>query len=134
MSKKRSKSTESRNLRAVIDEQLTAAAEEIFWLLKERRQTDVEELKRLVTERITAAVEQIFTEFEATRAAERGPEEPGENLRAEPGADGTDRVRIDLTTGRKRSADPVKRAACCSRAFSRSVWSSSVDLELQSPQ
>lgn len=87
MSKKRSKSTESRNLRALIDEQLTAAAEEIFWLLKERRQAGMEELKQLVAERITAAVEHIFTEFEATRAAERGPEEPGESLRAEPGAD-----------------------------------------------
>ncbi len=87
MSKKRSKSSENRNLRALIDERLTAAAEEIFWLLKERRQAGVEELKELVTERITAAVEQIFTVFEASRAAERGPEEPGESLRAEPGAD-----------------------------------------------
>lgn len=78
MSKKRCKSSESRSLRAAIEQQLAAAAEEIFRLLKERRLTDVEQLKELLTERITAAVEQIFTVFEATRAAERGPEEPGE--------------------------------------------------------
>lgn len=81
MSKKRSKSGESRNLRAVIDEQLTAAAHEVFWLLQERAQTDVEQLKELVTERITAAVEHIFTAFEASRAAGGGAEEPGESLR-----------------------------------------------------
>lgn len=86
MSKKRSKTTESRSLRAVVDAQLAAAAEEIFWLLKERRQADVEQLKRLVAERITAAVNNIFTVFEATRAAEREPEEPGQRLRAEPAA------------------------------------------------
>ncbi len=83
MSKKRSKSSASRRLRTVIDVQLTAAAEEIFWLLKERGQAAVEELKELVTERITAAVEQIFTAFEATRAEERGPEERGESSRDE---------------------------------------------------
>ncbi|XP_068189775.1 uncharacterized protein [Antennarius striatus] len=76
MSKKRSKSSDSHGLRAAIDEQLAAAAREIFWLLKERRQAAVEELKALVTERITAAVEHIFTVFEATRAADRESGEP----------------------------------------------------------
>lgn len=86
MSKKRSKSDENRNLRAVIDEQLTAAAREIFWLLQERAQADVEQLKERVTERITAAVEHIFTAFEASRASGGGVEEPGESPRGEPGA------------------------------------------------
>ncbi len=87
MSKKRSKSAESRSLRAAIDAQLAAAAEEIFWLLKERGQAGVEQLREQVTERITAAVQQIFIAFEATRAAGRGAQEPGESLRPGPGAD-----------------------------------------------
>ena len=69
-----------RRLRAVIDEQLTEAAEDIFSLLKERRRAEAEELREAVTERISAAVRNIFTEFEASRAAERGEQEPGERL------------------------------------------------------
>lgn len=88
MSKKRSKSDEYWNLRAVIDEQLTAAAHEIFLLLQERAHTDVEQLKELVTERITAAVGFIFNVFEASRAVDGGAEEPGESLKAEAGAHG----------------------------------------------
>lgn len=84
MSKKRSKSTEDRSLRgdrsllAAIDEQLTAAAEEIFWLLKERGQVKMEQLKEQVTERINAAVEIIFTAFGVSRAEATVPEEPHE--------------------------------------------------------
>lgn len=82
MSKKRSKSVASRNLRAVIDEQLTAAAQEIFTLLQERADTDTdtdadaERLKELVTERVTAAVEIIFSVVQKMRAGRA--EEPGE--------------------------------------------------------
>lgn len=86
MSKKRSRNTENRSLRAVIDQQLAAAAEEIFRLLKERGQAELERLKELVTERITAAVEEIFTVLRATRAAGREPEEPGESPTPVPGA------------------------------------------------
>jgi len=97
MSKKRSKSVENRenrdhrdhqdlrDLRATIDEQLAAAAEEIFRLLKDRGPADVEELRGRVAERITAAVELIFTACGASRAAEGEPERP-----ADPGADGRD--------------------------------------------
>lgn len=80
MSKKRCKSAESRNLRAAVDQQLTAAAEDIFRLLTERRQAELEQLKQLVTERITAALDNIFTVFEARRAADRRAEEPGESV------------------------------------------------------
>lgn len=82
MSKKRPKTTASRNLRAVIDEQLTAAALEIFQLLRESADTDVVTLKELVTERVTAAVETIFTVFQASRA-DRAAEDPGELLGVE---------------------------------------------------
>lgn len=87
MSKKRSKSSESRSLRAAIDQQLTAAADHIFWLLKERGQAQLEELRELVTERITAAVEEIFTAFRATRTPRGEPEGPGDRPRPGPGAD-----------------------------------------------
>lgn len=83
MSKKRSKSTASRNLRAVIDEQLTTAALQIFQLLRESPDTDVVTLKELVTERVTAAVETIFTVFQASRA-DGAAEDPGEILGVEP--------------------------------------------------
>ncbi|XP_035525326.1 zinc finger and SCAN domain-containing protein 5C-like, partial [Morone saxatilis] len=76
MSKNRSKSSASRSLRAVIDRQLAAAAEEIFCLLEERHQAAVEQLRERVEQRINAAVQHIFTAYEASRAAERGPEEP----------------------------------------------------------
>lgn len=75
MSNKRSRSVANRNLRAVIDEQLTVAAHEIFRLLRERAQADVEQLKQLVTERVTAAVHIIFTVFETSRGADGGAEE-----------------------------------------------------------
>lgn len=86
MSKKRSRNTENRSLRAVIDQQLAAAAEEIFRLLKERGPAELEVLKELVTERITAAVEEIFTALRAIRPAEREQEAPGESPRPGPGA------------------------------------------------
>lgn len=89
MSKKRPRNTENRSLRAVIDQQLAAAAEEIFRLLKERGQAELEGLKELVTERITAAVEEIFTALRGTRAAEREPEAPGESPRSGSRADRT---------------------------------------------
>lgn len=77
MSKKRSKTVWSRNLRTVIDDQLTAAAQEIFTLLRERADADADQLKELVTERVTAAVEIIFTVFQRIRG-EGAAEEPGE--------------------------------------------------------
>lgn len=77
MSKKRSKTVWSRNLRTVIDDQLTAAAQEIFTLLRERADADPDQLKELVTERVTAAVEIIFTVFQRIRG-EGAAEEPGE--------------------------------------------------------
>lgn len=77
MSKKRSKTVSSRNLRTVIDDQLTAAAQEIFTLLRERADADADQLKELVTERVTAAVEIIFSVFQRIRG-ERAAEEPGE--------------------------------------------------------
>lgn len=63
----------NRSLRAVIDQQLAVAAEEIFNLLKERGQAKLERLRELVSDYITAAVEGIIT---AVRAAERESEEP----------------------------------------------------------
>lgn len=78
MSKKRSKTVASRTLRSVIDDQLTAAAQEIFTLLQERAEADTERLKELVTERVAAAVKIIFTAFQKIRA-ERATEEPGES-------------------------------------------------------
>lgn len=79
MSKKRSKAVASRDLRAAIDEQLAAAAREIFRLLRERADADADadQLKALVTERLAAAVESIFTVFQKIRGA-RAAEEPGE--------------------------------------------------------
>ncbi|TNN36750.1 Zinc finger protein 568 [Liparis tanakae] len=90
MSKKRSKIVENRenrdhrDLRAAIDEQLAAAAEEIFRLLKDRGPADVQQLRDRVAERITAAVELIFTAW-GSRAAGGEPERP-----ADPGSDGRD--------------------------------------------
>lgn len=89
MSKKRSKTAEAQNLRAVIDQQLAAAAEHIFWLLKERGQAELEQLRELITERITAAVEEIFTAFRATRTTDGDAEGPGDSPRSGPGADRT---------------------------------------------
>lgn len=85
MSKKRPRSVANRNLRAVIDEQLTVAAHEIFRLLRERAQADVEQLKQLVTERVTAAVHIIFTVFETSRGADGGAEKAGGGGTEEPG-------------------------------------------------
>lgn len=78
MSKKRSKTVASRTLRSVIDDQLRAAAQEIFTLLQERAEADTERLKELVAERVAAAVRIIFTAFQKIRA-ERATEEPGES-------------------------------------------------------
>lgn len=94
MPKRRSKSGANRNLRAVIDEQLTAAAHEIFLLLRECAHANVEQLRERVTERITAAVERIFSAFQASKAADSGAEEPGESPRAEPEPAGEVRVLI----------------------------------------
>lgn len=77
MSKKRSKTAASRDLRAAIDGQLAAAAREIFRLLQERADGDPEQLRPLVAERVAAAVEGIFTVFQEIRGA-RAAEEPGE--------------------------------------------------------
>lgn len=84
MSKKRSS---SRSLKAAIEQQLAAAAQEIFWLLQERRQAEPEQLRGLLTERITAAVELILTAFEASRGAERELQKSGESSGAEPAAE-----------------------------------------------
>lgn len=77
MSKERSKTASSPDLRAAIDDQLTAAAQEIFRLLQERADADADQLKALVTERVAAAVESIFTVFQKIRGA-RAAQEPGE--------------------------------------------------------
>lgn len=77
MSKKRSKTVASRDLRAAIDDHLTAAAQEIFRLLQERADADADQLKALVAERVAAAVESIFAVFQEIRGA-RAAEEPGE--------------------------------------------------------
>lgn len=95
MSKKRSKRTESASLRALIDEQLAAAAREILVLLTEPHAAA--RLKQLVTERLAAAAEQIVTAYEASRAG-TAPEEPGE------------------------SAGPVPTPASGSEAFCRVTW------------
>ncbi|XP_040909624.1 uncharacterized protein LOC121192125 [Toxotes jaculatrix] len=100
MSKKRSKASETRSLRAVIDQQLTAVADHIVWLLKERGQADLEELKELVTERVTAAVEEIFTAFRATRAADRDPEGHGQSPRP-----GPERTELCLSVGVRSLSD-----------------------------
>lgn len=62
----------------MIDEQLAAAAREIWTLLQERPEAATERLKELVTERLTAAVKIIFTVFQKIRG-ERATEEPGES-------------------------------------------------------
>lgn len=77
MSQKRSESAAIRSLRSVIDEQLAAAAREIFALLRERAEADTERLKELVTQRVEAAVRAIFSAFQRSRAA-GASEEPGE--------------------------------------------------------
>ena len=102
MSKKRSKSTEIRSLRAVIDQQLAAVADHIYRLLKERGQAKLEELKELVTERITAAMEEIFTAFRATGMDDRGPEGPGDYPRPGSGEERTGK----RSGGSWRTRDP----------------------------
>lgn len=78
MSKKRSKTVASRTLRSVIDDQLTAAAQEIFRLLQERPESDPERLKQLVAERVAAAVDVIFSVFHKLRGG-KTTQEPGES-------------------------------------------------------
>lgn len=78
MSKKRPTAVTRRTLRSVIDDQLTAAAQEIFTLLQERAETDTERLRELVKERVTAAVDIIFAAFQKIRA-DSATEEPGES-------------------------------------------------------
>lgn len=54
-------------LRALIDQQLAAAASEIFRLVRGHangERSDVEQLRRLVTERVSAAVHVIFAALE----------------------------------------------------------------------
>ncbi|CAJ1084272.1 zinc finger protein 236-like [Xyrichtys novacula] len=79
MPKKRSKSSENRTLRALIDEQLQTAAERIFLMLKERRDAETERLQERLTELITAAVERILIGYRASRAAGGETEVPGES-------------------------------------------------------
>nr|XP_012778259.3 uncharacterized protein LOC101463868 [Maylandia zebra] len=74
MSKKRS---ESRRLKATIEQRMAAAAQEIFRLLHERSRAELPELRELLVERLSAAIELILNAFEASRAAERGAEDPG---------------------------------------------------------
>lgn len=83
MSKKRSKAVASRSLRSVIDEQLAAAAREIWTLLQEP-DAATERLKELVAERLAAAVNVIFTVFQKIRG-EGATEEPGERANPTPG-------------------------------------------------
>ncbi|MEQ2207110.1 hypothetical protein XENOCAPTIV_007462 [Xenoophorus captivus] len=93
MSKKRSGSN---SLKASIEQQLAAAASEIFRLLEEHGQAELGELRELVMTRIAAAVELILTAFEARRAAERGTLEPGERRR---GGRGEERKELCLAVG-----------------------------------
>lgn len=79
MSRKRS---ESNKLKVSIEQQLAAAAKEIFRLLQERSEAELEELRGLVMERLAAAMELIFKAFEANKAAQRGSREPRECPRA----------------------------------------------------
>lgn len=74
MSKKRS---ESRRLKATIEQRMAAAAQEIFRLLHERSRAELPELRELLAERLSAAIELILTAFEESRAAERGAADPG---------------------------------------------------------
>lgn len=62
----------------MIDEQLAAAAREVWTLLHERPEAATELLKELVTERLAAAVDVIFTAFQKIRG-ERASGEPGES-------------------------------------------------------
>lgn len=65
-------------LRALIDQQLAAAAREIFRLVRGRangEQSDVEQLRRLVTERVSAAVHVIFAALEEVGGGRGGEEE-----------------------------------------------------------
>lgn len=62
----------------MIDEQLAAAAREVWTLLQGRPEAATERLKELVTERLAAAVNIIFTAFQKIRG-ERATEEPGES-------------------------------------------------------
>lgn len=78
MSKKRSKTVASRTLRSLIDDQLAAAAQEIFTLLQQRAEADTERLKELVAERVAAAVDIIFSVFQKLRGG-KTTEEPGES-------------------------------------------------------
>lgn len=82
MSRKRS---ESNKLKASVEQQLAAAAKEIFRLLQERGRAELEELRGLVMERLAAAVELIFKAFEANKAAQEGSQEPRECPRANRG-------------------------------------------------
>lgn len=81
MSKKR---TGGRSLKAAIDQQLAAAAKDIFGLLQERSQAELQDLRDLVMERITAVVELILSAFEANRMAVGDSQKPRECLKADP--------------------------------------------------
>lgn len=75
-------------LRAIIDQQLSAAAREIFRLVRgcaNGERSDLEQLRRLVTERVSAAVHVIFAALEEVEAGggegECGRREEGEDDR-----------------------------------------------------
>lgn len=72
MSKKRIAAPDCAALRVLVTEQLLAAAEEICWLLTERRHSGAEALRRLVSERLSAAAERIFTAYEAPETDRAG--------------------------------------------------------------
>ncbi|KAM9839078.1 uncharacterized protein ACBR49_017743 [Aulostomus maculatus] len=119
MSKKRCKGSDSRSLRAVVEQQLAAAAEQILRLLEERGQAGAEKLKELVAERITAAVEVILTVFEATSAARRGPEEPGQTEGTDSGVIPAD---VQQLLGSQEEVPPEQQE-----------WSSRVEQEQPEP-
>ncbi|KAG7225308.1 hypothetical protein INR49_007155, partial [Caranx melampygus] len=137
MSKKRSKTPEAQNLRAVIDHQLAAVADHIFWLLKERGQAELEQLRELITERITAAVEEIFTAFRATRTTDRDAEGPEDSPRSRPGADRTElclSVGVRSLSGEKHLKPDVRLKEPLPGTSSRPETASEPDHPPASPE
>lgn len=95
MSKKRS---EIRKLKATIEQQMEAAAQEIFRLLQVRGQAELPELRELLTQRLSVAAEVILNTFETNRAGSRGVQEPGDSLGTEPAAERRGQCELPVAT------------------------------------